>query len=33
LAECRNKQTAAAEYLGLSYHQFRTLYRKYKDEF
>ena len=32
LAECRNKQTAAAEYLGLSYHQFRTLYRKYKDD-
>lgn len=31
LAECRNKQTVAAEHLGLSYHQFRTLYRKYKD--
>ncbi len=32
LVDCRNKQTAAAEYLGLSYHQFRTLYRKYKDD-
>lgn len=27
---CRNKQTDAAEALGLSYHQFRALYRKYK---
>ena len=32
LAESRNKQTVAAEYLDLSYHQFRTLYRKYKDD-
>ncbi len=32
LSECRNKQTAAAEHLGLGYHQFRTLYRKHKDE-
>lgn len=32
LAECRNKQAAAADRLGLTYHQFRTLYRKYKDE-
>lgn len=32
LSRCRNRQTAAAELLGLSYHQFRNLYRKYKGE-
>ncbi len=32
LQESGFKQGAAAEKLGLSYHQFRSLYRKYKDE-
>lgn len=32
LRACRNRQTLAADQLGLSYHQFRNLYRKYKAE-
>ena len=32
LSKCRNRQAEAAESLGLSYHQFRNMYRKYKDE-
>ncbi|MCH6256069.1 phage shock protein operon transcriptional activator [Puniceicoccaceae bacterium K14] len=32
LEQCRRKQTDAAESLGLSYHQFRALYRKYKQD-
>ena len=32
LSDSRNKQTDAAKLLGLSYHQFRNLYRKYKDD-
>ncbi len=32
LSKCRNRQADAAEALGLSYHQFRNMYRKYKDE-
>lgn len=32
LSKSRNKQAVAADRLGLTYHQFRTLYRKYKDE-
>lgn len=32
LASCRNRQADAAVALGLTYHQFRNLYRKYKDE-
>jgi len=32
LRECRNRQTEAADALGLTYHQFRNLYRKYKSE-
>src|SRR5690606_3770542 len=32
LLECRHRQSEAAALLGLSYHQFRGLYRKYKDE-
>ncbi len=31
LSASRNRQSAAAEKLGLTYHQFRALYRKYKD--
>ena len=33
LEESRYNQRKAAERLGLSYHQFRGYYRKYKDEF
>jgi psp operon transcriptional activator len=29
LAECRHQQRRAAERLGLTYHQFRSLYRKH----
>ncbi|MDP0501596.1 MAG: phage shock protein operon transcriptional activator [Verrucomicrobiota bacterium JB022] len=32
LAECQYHQRKAADQLGLSYHQFRGLYRKYQDE-
>lgn len=32
LRACRNRQTEAADRLGLTYHQFRNLYRKYKSE-
>jgi len=32
LVQARHNQRAAAELLGLSYHQFRGLYRKHKDE-
>jgi len=32
LSESRNRQADAANLLGLSYHQFRNLYRKYKDD-
>ena len=32
LRACRNRQTEAADRLGLTYHQFRNLYRKYKCE-
>ena len=30
LEAARHNQRKAAEYLGLSYHQFRGLYRKYQ---
>ena len=32
LKEARHNQRKAARALGLTYHQFRGLYRKYKDE-
>lgn len=32
LLECGFRQSEAAEKLGLGYHQFRALYRKYRDE-
>ena len=32
LAQCRYNQHKAAELLGLTYHQFRGLYRKYRGE-
>ena len=32
LTEAGFKQPEAARRLGLTYHQFRNLYRKYKDE-
>lgn len=32
LSECRGRQGNAADRLGLSYHQFRSLYRRLKDE-
>lgn len=32
LAECKFHQGETARKLGLSYHQFRTLFRKYKDD-
>ena len=32
LENSRHNQKKAAEYLGMTYHQFRWLYQKYKDE-
>ena len=32
LAQARFRQAEAASLLGLTYHQFRALYRKYRDE-
>lgn len=32
LAVCSNHQSKSAEFLGLSYHQFRALYKKYKSD-
>ncbi|MCC6417210.1 MAG: hypothetical protein IT429_03060, partial [Gemmataceae bacterium] len=33
LDRCRHNQRRAAEALGLTYHQFRGIYRKYRDDF
>lgn len=32
LERCRHNQAAAARFLGLGYHQFRGIYRKYQDD-
>ncbi len=32
MVSCGNRQSDAATVLGMTYHQFRSLYRKYKDE-
>ncbi|WOO42880.1 phage shock protein operon transcriptional activator [Rubellicoccus peritrichatus] len=33
LERCRHNQAAAARFLGLGYHQFRGVYRKYQEDF